>query len=196
MTEPTDPADQPQNPTGTSGPAPYGTGAPPPGYPPNYAAGPYPGSYPPPPPPGYPPAPPQPYAGYGAPMPTAPKNGMGIAALVVGLLSLPAVFTVFGGFALGVVAVILGFLGYRRARAGEATNGGVAIGGIVLGVLGIVVSAVMVAVGVWGFNKFGGRDLMDCLRDAGNDTSAQQACQEEFRGNLENQLSITLTPTP
>ena len=28
------------------------------------------------------------------------------------------------------------------------------------------------------------------------DTSAQQQCQDEFRGNLENQLSITLTPTP
>ncbi len=199
MTEPSDPAATPQNPTETSGPAPsspYGTGTPPPGYPPNYAAGPYPGTYPPPPPGGYPPAPPQPYAGYGAPMPAAPKNGLGIAALILGLLSLPAVFSVVGGFALGLLAVILGFVGHRRARSGEATNGGMAIAGVVLGILGIVVSAVMIAVGVWGFNKFGGRDLMDCMRDAGNDTSAQQQCQDEFRGNLENQLSITLTPTP
>ncbi len=200
MTEPSDPAATPQNPTETSGPAPsspYGTGTPPPGYPPNYAAGPYPGTYPPPPTPGgYPPAPPQPYAGYGAPMPAAPKNGLGIAALILGLLSLPAVFSVVGGFALGILAVILGFVGYRRARSGAATNGGMAIAGVVLGILGIIVSAVMIAVGVWGFNTFGGRDLMDCLRDAGNDTSAQQQCQEEFRGNLENQLSITLTPTP
>ena len=27
-------------------------------------------------------------------------------------------------------------------------------------------------------------------------TAAQQRCQDEFRGNLEDRLSITLTPTP
>lgn len=197
MTEPSGPPDQPENPTGTTPPTYPPPGYAPPGYPPNYPPGPYPGPYPPPPPSGgYPPAPPQPYSGYGAPMPPAPKNGLGIAALIVGLLSLPAVFTVFGGFALGLVAVVLGIVGYRRARSGAATNGGMAVGGIVLGLLGIVVSAVLIVVGVWGFNKFGGRDLMDCMREAGNDTTAQQRCQDEFRNNLEEHLSITLTPSP
>ena len=194
MTEPSDSAHQPDIPTETTTPPPSGYA--PPGYPQNYAPGPYPGAYPPPPMPGYPAAPPQPYAGYGAPVPAAPKNGLGVAALILGLLSLPAVFTVVGGFVLGLLAVIVGFVGHRRARSGAATNGGMAIGGIVLGVLGIIVSAVVIAVGVWGFNKFGGQDLVDCMRQAGNDTAAQQQCQDEFRGNLENQLSITLTPTP
>ena len=54
----------------------------------------------------------------------------------------------------------------------------------------------LIAVGVWGFNQFGGRDLMDCMQQAGNDRAAQQQCEEEFKGNLEDRLSITVTPTP
>jgi Domain of unknown function (DUF4190) len=192
----------PYNPQGYPPPGYSPQGYPPPDYPPQgyppqgYPPGAYPGAYPPPPGGGYPPPPPQPYAGYGAPPTAAPKNGLGIAALIVGILSLPAALTIFGGFILGVIAIILGFIGYRRARSGEATNGGMAIGGIVLGVLGAILSAVLIAVGVWGFNQFGGRDLMDCMQRAGNDSVAQQQCEEQFKGNLENRFSITPTPTP
>jgi len=198
MTDPSDPADKPEKPTGAPEQAPTpeqpDAGGYPPPYPPNYGPG-----YPPPPPgayPGaYPPAPPQPYAGY-APPPPAPKNGFGIAALICGLLSLPAAFTVFGGFILALIAIVLGIIGYRRAKRGEATNGGIAMGGVVLGILGIIVSAVLIAVGVWGFLKFGGNDLVDCLDRAGSDPAAQLDCQNQFTNNLEDRLSITLTPTP
>jgi hypothetical protein len=148
--------------------------------------------YPPPPYTGYPP---QPYAGYAAP-PIAPQNGLGTAALIAGILSLPAAFTVFGGFILAIIGIILGVMGYRRARSGVANNGGMAIAGIVLSVLGIILSAVIVAVGVWGFFKVGGRDFVDCMQQAGSDEAAQMRCQREFEGNLEERLSITLTPTP
>jgi hypothetical protein len=175
-----------------------------PGYPPP-PSGPYQGGYPPPPPqpystgyPGYPGY--QGYPGYEgggyAPPPAAPKNGLGIAALVVAILSLPAVLTVFGGFVLGLVAIVLGFIGYRRAKKGEATNGGIAIAGIVIGLLGIVLNAALIAFGVWGFLQVGGGDYFDCMQQAGNDTSAQLECEDEFRGNLENRFSVTLTPTP
>ncbi|ANW65296.1 hypothetical protein BCA37_18425 [Mycobacterium sp. djl-10] len=185
---------------------------------PNKPETPYPGGYsgggyPPPPPPGayqggYPPPPPQPYSGgypgypgpdgmggYGQP-PAQPKNGLGIAALVVGILSLPAVLTVFGGFVLGLVAIVLGVIGYRRAKKGAATNGGIAIAGAVIGLLGIVLNAALIAFGVWGFLQVGGGDYFDCMQQAGNDTSAQMQCEDEFRGNLENRFSVTLTPTP
>ncbi len=184
--QPGTPAGPPQNP-----PPPY------PGAPGGYPQG-QPPQYPPPYPPQagyYPPPPPQPYAGY-TPPPAAPKNGLGIAALITAILSLPAALTVFGGFLLGIAAVVLGFVGYRRAKSGEATNGGIAIAGVVLGVLGIILSACVIAFGVWGFFKIGGRDYVDCMQSAGNDTSAQAQCEDEFRGNLENQFSITLTPTP
>lgn len=150
--------------------------------PPQYGA--YPGSYPPP--------PPQPYAGY-TPPPPAPKNGLGIAALVIAIIGL---FTVFGGLILGIVAVILGFIGWGRARRGEATNGGVAIAGIVLGVLGLIVSIVAVIVVVSFFQDVGGTDYVDCMYRAGNDEQAVQQCADQFRDRIENEFSITIAPTP
>jgi Domain of unknown function (DUF4190) len=150
--------------------------------PPQYGG--YPGSYPPP--------PPQPYPGF-TPPPTAPRNGLGVAALVVAIIGL---LTVFGGIILGVVAVILGFLGWGRARRGEATNGGVAIAGIVLGFLGILVSIAAIAIAVWGFNEVGGKDYIDCMTKAGSDEQAVQNCADQFQHRVENQFSITITPTP
>jgi hypothetical protein len=154
---------------------------PPPQPPPQYGA--YPGSYPPPPPP--------PYAGYTTT--TAPKNGLGIAALVSAIIGL---FTVFGGLVLGIVAVILGFIGWGRARRGEATNGGVAIAGIVLGFLGVIVSIVAIVLIVSFFDNVGGTDYVDCLSRAGNDEQAMQQCADQFRDRIENEFSVTITPTP
>lgn len=188
-------SDKPEVPGGTPEPPPQGY----PPYPPPAQYSPqYSGAYPPPPGPypgSYPPPPPMPYGGYGQ-VPAAPKNGLGLSALVSGLLSVPAAFTVIGGFLLGLLAIALGFVGHGRARRGEATNGGIAIAGIVLGVLGIILSVVL-AVTMWGlFKEFGGRDLVDCMQEAGSDRAAQQQCEEEFRGNLEDRFSITLTPGP
>lgn len=139
----------------------------------------------------YPPPPPPPYAGY--PPPTAPKNGIGVAALVVAIIAL---LSVVGGVVLGVVAIILGFLGWGRARRGEANNGAVAIAGIVLGFLSIIEAIVVIGFAVWGFDRAGGTDYVDCLSKAGNDEQAIQQCADQFRGRIENEFSITITPTP
>ena len=155
-----------------------------PPYPPPQGGG-YPGSYPPP--------PPVPYAGY-APPPVAPKNGLGIAALIVAIVAL---FSVVGGLVLGVVAIILGVLGLQRARRGEATNGGIAIAGIVLGILSIIEALVVIALSVWAFNEVGGTDYMDCLSKARSDQDAVQRCVDQFQDRVENQFSVTLTtPAP
>ena len=181
-------------------PQPYQPQQPPPS-PPQYGA--YPGSYPPPqyqpPPPSpygvypgsYPPPPPQPYAGY-TPPPTAPKNGLGIAALVIAIIGL---FTIFGGLLLGIVAVILGFIGWGRAKRGDATNPGIAIAGIILGVLGVIVSIIAIFAVVSFFDDVGGTDYFDCLSRAGNDEQAVQQCADQFRDRIENEFSITVTPT-
>jgi len=185
-------------------PAPGGYPPPPPGqggYPPPPGYNPSSG-YPPPPPGynysgGYPP-PPAPYSGYPAPA-GGLRNGMGVAALIVGLLSLPAIFTVLGGLVLGVAAIVLGILGRNRAKKGEANNGGIAVAGIVLGAIGVLLSVVMgvlFAIGAATFMKFGGSDYIDCMEQAGSDSAAQTQCEDEFRGNIENSFSITITPTP
>lgn len=159
---------------------------PPPGPPPPPSYGPYPGSYPP---------PPQgsPYGGY-PPRPSAPQNGLGIAALVTAIIAL---LTVVGGVVLGVVAVILGFLGWGKAKRGEATNGGVAVAGIVLGFLSIIEAIVVIGLFIWGFGEVGGTDYVDCLSRAGSDQEAVQRCADQFTSNLEDEFSITVTtPTP
>jgi Domain of unknown function (DUF4190) len=173
MSEP----DRPETP-----PPPAGPPGPPGPPPPQYGA--YPGAYPPP--------PQQPYPGY-APPPTAPKNGLGIASLVVAII---AILSVFGGIVLGVVAVILGFLGWGRAKRGEANNGGIAVAGIVLGVLSIIEAVVLIGLAVWGFQEVGGTDYVDCLSQAGNDQQAMEQCAQQFQERVEDEFSVTLTPTP
>jgi hypothetical protein len=144
---------------------------------------------------GYPPPPPQPYPGF-APPPIGPRNGLGIAALVLAIIGLVFCWTVFGGVVLGVCAVIIGFVARGRVTRREATNGGVAIAGIVLGFLAIIVSLVFIPIWIGIFHELGGSDYVDCLSRAGSDQQAVQRCADQFREHVENQFSITLTPTP
>ena len=171
---------EPENPETPPTPPPPPQGPPPQGPPPSYGA--YPGNYPPPPLQA-------PYGGY-APPPTAPKNGLGLASLVIAIISL---LSVVGGVVLGFVAVVLGFMGRGRAKRGEATNGGVAIAGIILGFLSIIEAVVVIGLFVWGFNEVGGTDYIDCINRAGNDQDAIQQCANQFTDNLETQFSITVT---
>lgn len=170
------------------------TGAPPPAapapgtspYPYAYPPGPYPG--------GYPPVPP-PYGDY--PFgPTAPRNGLGVAALVIGIVALISSFSVAGGVILGLVAVILGIAGRARARRGEATNGGVALAGVVIGVVAIIAGLAFTALWVGLFRNVGAGDYFDCLQRAGQDRDKVQQCSDEFRQSVENQLTVTGTPRP
>ncbi len=76
-----------------------------------------------------------------------PSNGLGVAALIAGILSL--VWIPAGRVALGVLcgiaAVFLGSYGRGGVARGEATNGGVALAGIITGAIGLAVSAVLLA---------------------------------------------------
>ena len=139
-------------------------------------------------PPGYPPP------HYGPPPPVAPKNGYGIAALVLAVVGLLSVATVFAPIALGVVAVVLGIVGRRRTRRGIADNGGVAIAGIVLGTLAIVVGLAFVAIWTTVWKDVRGGDYIDCIQKAGDDHVAQQHCADHFRRSVQDRLSVTLTP--
>ncbi|OLZ66950.1 DUF4190 domain-containing protein [Streptomyces sp. IMTB 2501] len=96
--------------------------------------------------PGYP-------AGYGWPgMPMAPQNGMGVAALVLGILSI-CLFCLYGvvSLVLGILAVVFGIKGRRRAELGEASNHGQAQAGLIMGIIGIVLGIaviVLLAIGI------------------------------------------------
>jgi hypothetical protein len=125
-------------------------------------------------------------AGYGQQQPVVRRNGLGVAALVLGILALLTSITLVGGIVLGLAAVVLGVLGRGRVQRREADNGGVATAGIVLGVLGIVVSAAIIALGVSIFNSDSGKKYQDCLNGAGSDRAAAQACADQFGKDLTN----------
>jgi hypothetical protein len=67
-----------------------------------------------------------------------PSNGMGIAAMVLGICA-AVLFCLWPlAILLGVMAVIFGSIGRVKARRGEATNPGHALAGIICGVVGIL----------------------------------------------------------
>jgi Domain of unknown function (DUF4190) len=76
-------------------------------------------------------------AGYAAPR----SDGLAIAALIVGILSLVCSFICLGVF-LGPAAAIMGFISRQRiATSGGALGGGtLAVIGLVLGIVGFVAS--------------------------------------------------------
>jgi uncharacterized Tic20 family protein len=87
-----------------------------------------------------------------------PQNGMGIAAMVLGILSC-CLFCFYGviSLVLGVLAVVFGIKGRRRADRGEATNHGQAQAGFITGIIGIIlglaVTVLMVVAIVMAANK-------------------------------------------
>ena len=128
---------------------------PPPGYPTAPPAYPAPSGYPPPPgyapPPGYPPPPTyppsyqQPYGHNPYGYPIAPSDGLGTAALVLGIIGVILAFGVIGIIP-SILALIFGIIVRKRANRGRASNGGQALAGLILGIVGIVVSIGMVFV--------------------------------------------------
>lgn len=152
--------------------------------PPQYGA--YPGGYP----------PQQPYGGYPPPGPAAPKNGLGTASLVLAIIGLVLCFSIAGGIVLGLCAIIIGFIARGRVKRGEATNGGVAMAGILLGIVAVIAGLVFIPIYIGLFDQVGGTDYVDCLSRAGSDQQAAQDCANEFTQRVEDQFSITVTPTP
>ena len=149
-------------------------------------------------PPDRPPDPTQPVppagAGYGGPPtarpPTArPRNGMGTAAMVLGILALVLVVLIFFsplGALLGLLAVIFGILGVLRANRGEADNRGQALTGLVTGAVALVVG-LLLTIGIGTFfaanvNEF--RQFGRCMEQASGQAE-RDACARELSRDLE-----------
>lgn len=131
--------------------------------------------------------------------PPKPKNGMGIAALVFGILALLLVWLPIVGLVLGLLAIIFGVIGRGRVRKQQATNGGVALTGLILGVLtflaNVVITIALFLFGVAFINVGGGQvvqQYQDCLgqaQSAPSPAAVQQAveqCNQQFQSQLPN----------
>ncbi|MFB7917836.1 DUF4190 domain-containing protein [Streptomyces sp. NPDC056061] len=96
---------------------------------------------------GYPGYPGYPQAPWGGPQ---PANGMGTAAMVLGILAL-CTFCMYGipSIVLGVLALIFGILGRKRVQRGEANNSGQALSGVIMGSIGIAIGVAFIAFFVW-----------------------------------------------
>ncbi|MFI6651291.1 DUF4352 domain-containing protein [Streptomyces sp. NPDC050529] len=73
------------------------------------------------------------------------RNGLGVAALILGLIGavsglIPFLFWLAG--ILGLIALILGLVGRGRAKRGEATNKNMATFGAALGLIALILSVV------------------------------------------------------
>jgi len=117
------------------------------------------------------------------------RNGMGTAALVLGVVAVVLVllllFSPIGAF-LGLLAVLFGILGIMRANRGEADNRGQAVAGLVTGAIALLVGVFFtISIGVWfsthvnDFNRFG-----QCIDDAVG-SAAREECARQLAGELE-----------
>ena len=115
---------------------------------------------------------------YGA---QAPRNGMGLASLIVAVVSLLIAWIPFlgllGGLG-GLIAVVLGAIGVGRANRGEATNRGTAIAGIVIGVLAILLAIASTLFGSFLLSEVFGPEFQACVDQYGDDPTALQRCLE------------------
>ncbi|MEV6979145.1 hypothetical protein [Kitasatospora sp. NPDC093806] len=78
-----------------------------------------------------------------APLPP-PRNGLGTSAMVLGIVATAmslAVILFWLSWLPAVLAVVFGVIGLRYARRGVATNRGMALAGVILGVVALLVSA-------------------------------------------------------
>lgn len=85
---------------------------------------------------------PSPYPYQAAPVATPPRNGLGTAGFVLGLVGLvfsPIPFIGVIAWPLVIVGLILAGIGFSRAKSGVATNKGLALTGIILSAVGLVI---------------------------------------------------------
>ncbi|ORW26928.1 hypothetical protein AWB91_04120 [Mycobacterium paraense] len=80
--------------------------------------------------------------------PDAPRNEVGVASLLVGLVALLTCWLLIG-VPLGIAAVITGDVARRRVQRGEANNPRIALAGMVLGAVSIAAGLVAIGYYAW-----------------------------------------------
>ena len=122
---------------------------------------------------------PIPPAGTQYPVIEAPKNGFGVASLILGIIGLFGSFFVIGALP-ALIGLVLGIIGYRRTKSGEANNSGVAIAGIITSVLALMIAIAIGALFAAVFSSEEFQDLTECIENANNDPESLTECRLTF----------------
>ncbi|MDG4865454.1 DUF4190 domain-containing protein [Streptomyces sp. T-3] len=136
------------------------------------------------PPPQYPQGP---YPGPGSTPAPAPGKGMAVTALVLGIVACVTFWTVVGGLLLGLLALIFGIVGVRRAARGRADGRTMAIIGMVLGVLAMIGAGLVLAVGLVFWNSDTVSTYKDCMENAQTE-EARKHCDKEFDREVDKEF--------
>jgi Domain of unknown function (DUF4190) len=86
---------------------------------------------------------------YGAPVPQG-TNGMAIASLVVGLVSLPLTCLCGVGAIGGIVSIVLGFIARKQIPERGQKGNGLALAGIIMSVVSIALLIVVIILAATG----------------------------------------------
>lgn len=115
--------------------------------PPNYGFSDQPGGAP-----GYPGGVP---GGYPGGAPQQPQgNGMAVAGLVLGIISIVLFFLSWIDAIIGILAIIFGAIGMSKANKIGGKGKGMAMAGLICGVIGVIIS---IAITVWALKQFNRR---------------------------------------
>lgn len=129
------------------------------------------------------------YPGSGLPGVPAPRNGMGVAALVLGILAVVLCWSAIGGIVLGVLAIIFAIVGIRRASRGISTNRGMSIAGLVTGIIGLIVGVLFAILVGSVLSVFGNQvqNYQACVQQANGDQAKIQQCAQQFQQQIQQQ---------
>lgn len=86
--------------------------------------------------------------GYPAAAPANLPKGMSVTAMVLGIAScciwiIPYI-GIFLSLAAGIVAIVLGIMGLKKVKLGQAAGKGMALTGLILGVITVVLSIILI----------------------------------------------------
>lgn len=115
--------------------------------------------------------------GAGYAQPVGGTDGVAVAALVIGILSLLTSWFVLGGLG-GVIALVLGLVALGRIKRNRSGGRGMAITGVVTGALSIIIAIVVVVIGVSVFGD-AAADYEACLR-----TESREVCDQRLEEGL------------
>jgi hypothetical protein len=121
---------------------------------------------------------------------SAARNGLGIAALCCGIVGIlfglvPLTFFVAG--TLGVLGIIFGAVGLRRVKRQEASNRGMAIAGLVTGIIAFGLAIVGVGIMVSATNQ-----LNDDLNQIQTDANASSTKFRVDQQHADHQAHLLL----